>query len=137
MGARLLVHEDVADEVIAKFAAKAKSIRCGPPMDMTTQMGPVISGPQLQKVADFVETAKKEGASILAGGARPEGLDSSLEKGYYFAPTVIGNVTPDMSIVQEEVFGPVVVVYTFKDEVCVVGCLKCIFPLVVFLLLCF
>lgn len=54
---------------------------------------------------------------MLCGGERPAGLPAELEKGYYFAPTVIGDVTPGMTIVQEEVFGPVVVVYTFKDEV--------------------
>lgn len=116
MGARLLVHKSILPEVQARFAAKAKSIKCGPPQDMATQMGPVISGPQLAKVEQFVAGAKDEGATILAGGARPEGLDASLDKGYYFAPTVIGDVTPDMHIVQEEVFGPVVVVYSFEDE---------------------
>ena len=68
-------------------------------------------------MADFVQVARDEGASVLCGGERPAGLPQELEKGYYFAPTVIGNVTPGMTIVQEEVFGPVVVVYTFKDEV--------------------
>lgn len=122
MGARLLVHESVADEVTAKFVAKAKAIRCGPPMDMNTQMGPVISGPQLSKVSEFIQIARDEGASVLCGGDRPEGLPDDLAKGYYFAPTVIGDVTPGMRIVQEEVFGPVVVVYTFKDEVRTLCC---------------
>lgn len=96
------------------------------------------------QVQHYVELAKAEGATVLCGGARPEGLPASLDKGYFFAPTVrvvcarlracvhmavrgevtrgraaqvIGNVTPKMRIVQEEVFGPVMVVYTFKDEV--------------------
>jgi acyl-CoA reductase-like NAD-dependent aldehyde dehydrogenase len=79
-------------------------------------MGPVISGPQLAKIEQFVVMAKQEGATVLTGGKRPEGLAGGLEKGYFYEPTVIGNVTRNMKIVQEEVFGPVVVVYTFKDE---------------------
>lgn len=117
MGARMLVHESILDEVTEAFVAKANSIKCGPPQDDATQMGPVISKPQLDKIAAYVDIAKEEGATVLCGGARPDGLAPELEKGYYFAPTVIGNVTPKMRIVQEEVFGPVVVVYGFKDEV--------------------
>eukprot|EP01138_Halocafeteria_seosinensis_P016399 gb/GECG01016730.1/.p1 GENE.gb/GECG01016730.1/~~gb/GECG01016730.1/.p1 ORF type:complete len:527 (+),score=64.36 gb/GECG01016730.1/:1-1581(+) len=116
MGARLIVQEDVADEVIGKFVEKVKSIRCGPPQDPHTQMGPVISGPQLEKVKSFVSLAQQEGASVLCGGAQPSYIDSSLQHGYFYEPTVIGNVHPKMHIVQEEVFGPVVVAYTFKDE---------------------
>eukprot|EP00164_Ancoracysta_twista_P007015 GFYU01009879.1.p1 GENE.GFYU01009879.1~~GFYU01009879.1.p1 ORF type:complete len:352 (-),score=51.64 GFYU01009879.1:74-1003(-) len=115
MGARLLVQESIFEEVQARFVEKVKTIKLGAPSDMTTQMGPVISGPQLEKVSSFVEFAKTEGAQVLTGGKQPD-LPGDLANGYYYEPTVIGNVTPDMKIVQEEIFGPVVVIYSFKDE---------------------
>lgn len=116
MGARLLVHESIAAEVTKKLAAKVRQIKCGPPDDMTTQMGPVISENQWKRVAGYVDSAREEGATILTGGGRPEGLSPPYDKGYYYAPTVISNCTRSMKVVQEEIFGPVVVVYTFKDE---------------------
>lgn len=76
-----------------------------PPTTTTTQ------------VASFVNTARGEGAEVVAGGKRPEYLDESLAEGYYYEPTVIANVKPSMQVVQEEVFGPVVVAYSFEDEV--------------------
>lgn len=69
------------------------------------------------QVASFVNTARGEGAEVVAGGKRPEYLDESLAEGYYYEPTVIANVKPSMQVVQEEVFGPVVVAYSFEDEV--------------------
>jgi len=69
------------------------------------------------QVAEFVQIARDEGATVLCGGDRPDGLPEELAGGHYFAPTIIGDVESHMRIVQEEVFGPVVVVYTFKDEV--------------------
>ena len=113
MGARLLVHESIYEEVVTKYVNKVKTIKLGNPQDVECQMGPVISANQLARVEEFVALAKEEGATILTGGERP----SSAEfKGYYYKPTVIGNVTPNMRVVQEEVFGPVVVAYSFKDE---------------------
>ncbi len=116
MGARLLVHESIAQEVTEAFVAKARAIHVGHPQDPATQMGPVISGPQLAKIEQFVAMAKQEGATVLTGGQRPQGLEDDLKNGYFYEPTVIGGVNRNMKIVQEEVFGPVVVVYTFKDE---------------------
>ena len=78
--------------------------------------GPVISAPQLARIKEFVSRAKSEGARVLCGGGPPAGLPPALARGHYFAPTVIGDVTPDMHVVQEEVFGPVVVAYKFRDE---------------------
>eukprot|EP00475_Leptophrys_vorax_P040615 TRINITY_DN7559_c0_g1_i2.p1 TRINITY_DN7559_c0_g1~~TRINITY_DN7559_c0_g1_i2.p1 ORF type:complete len:506 (-),score=144.75 TRINITY_DN7559_c0_g1_i2:39-1556(-) len=120
MGSRILVHEAVAEEFTRKFVSKASGIRLGNPQDDSTQMGPVISKTQLSRVTDFVRLAKEEGAEILHGGAPPTkvtfGEDKDLEKGWWYLPTVIGKVSPDMKVVQQEVFGPVVVIYTFKDE---------------------
>eukprot|EP00753_Platysulcus_tardus_P018319 PLAT6821.2.p2 GENE.PLAT6821.2~~PLAT6821.2.p2 ORF type:complete len:530 (+),score=268.50 PLAT6821.2:31-1590(+) len=114
-GTRVLVHESKYEEVSRRFAEKASRIKLGPPMDMTTQMGPVISAPQLEKIVDFVASAKAEGARVLTGGKQPQ-LPDELASGYYYEPTVLGDCTPDMRAVREEIFGPVIVTYPFKDE---------------------
>jgi len=117
MGARLLVHEAVYEEVVQRFVRKAESIRLGDPMDMATQMGPVISEAQRSRVLEAVSVAKSEGAEILCGGASPalDKLPTEVSEGYFVLPTVIA-AKPGMRCVQEEVFGPFVVVYPFKDE---------------------
>jgi acyl-CoA reductase-like NAD-dependent aldehyde dehydrogenase len=93
-----------------------ESIQIGHPQDAACQLGPVISAAQLARVEEFVALAKEEGATVLCGGKRPDLSHDERLKGYYYEPTVIGNVTPKMRVVQEEVFGPVVVAYKFKDE---------------------
>lgn len=114
MGARMLIHESVYEEVKQAFVAKAKSIRLGLPMDTTTQMGPVISGPQLAKIESMVDAGRDEGATVLCGGKRPS--DPRFANGYYYEPTVIEALDNKMSVVQEEIFGPVVVLTPFSDE---------------------
>jgi len=113
-GARLLVQETVYEEVTQRFVAKARSLRLGDPMDPRTQVGPLVSRGQLDRVAGYVEVARQEGALILCGGTRPK--DPALQPGYFYEPTVIGSVTPGMTIVREEVFGPVTCVLPFQDE---------------------
>ncbi len=113
-GARLLVQETVYEAVTQRFVEKARSLRLGDPMDPRTQVGPLVSRGQLDRVAGYVEVARQEGAQILCGGARPQ--DPALQQGYFYEPTVIGSVTPDMTIVREEVFGPVTCVLPFRDE---------------------
>lgn len=119
MGSRVLVQEDVIEEFIEKFVAKAKGIRMGDPMDLSTQMGPVISEPQLARIRDFVSLAEQEGAEILCGGNSDssfrDALPEDCKMGLFYPPTII-RVKPKMKIVDQEVFGPVVVVYSFKDE---------------------
>jgi acyl-CoA reductase-like NAD-dependent aldehyde dehydrogenase len=115
-GTRLLVHEDVYDEVVERYVSKVQSIKIGHPQEADCQLGPVISADQLSRVEDFVALAQEEGATVLCGGRRPDLSDDKRLTGYYYEPTVIGNVTPSMRVVQEEVFGPVVVAYKFKDE---------------------
>lgn len=110
-GARLIVHESIFEEVVAKLVAKVRSIRLGDPMNDRTQMGTIISEPHLLRINAMVERAKKAGATVLCGGQRAPDL-----KGYFYEPTVITNVNPGMEIVQQEVFGPVVVAYSFEDE---------------------
>ncbi|HEX7592763.1 MAG TPA: aldehyde dehydrogenase [Anaerolineae bacterium] len=113
-GARLLVQASIAAEFTRRFIAQVRSIRIGDPMDPNTQMGPLVSRNQLERVSGFVEGARKESAEILCGGGRPTGL--KLQKGYFYEPTVVSSVTPDMTIVREEIFGPVTVILPFKDE---------------------
>ncbi|GAB9465895.1 Betaine aldehyde dehydrogenase [Globisporangium polare] len=110
-GARLIVHEKIFDEFVDRLVAKVRSIRLGDPMSDSTQMGTVISKEHLLRIHGMVERAKAQGATVRCGGKRAEGLE-----GYFYEPTVLSNVTPDMEIVKEEVFGPVVSAYSFKDE---------------------
>ena len=114
MGARILIQESIYDAIVAKLVQKVQKIKCGLPQDIKTQFGPVISKQQRQKVIDFVECAKSEGAKVLAGGKVPNGKE--FENGYYYEPTVIGECTVDMRVVREEVFGPVIVLLPFRDE---------------------
>lgn len=111
---RLYIHEDVYDEFMEKFIAKTEKMQVGDPFDKGTHMGAIIDQNQLDTVKGYVQSAIDEGAEILTGGRElePEGF----ENGYWYAPTVIGNVTQEMKVVQEEIFGPVLVVSKFKDE---------------------
>lgn len=113
-GARLLVQESVYEEVVKRFADKANSLRLGDPMDPATQVGPVVSRNQLDTVSGYVDAARESGVQILCGGERPD--DLALQQGYFYRPTVVGSVSPDMPIWQEEIFGPVTCVMPFKDE---------------------
>jgi aldehyde dehydrogenase (NAD+) len=111
---RLYIHESIYDEFMEKFVSKAKQIVLGNPFDKGTHMGAIIDQGQLDTIDGYVQRAVKEGADVLVGGkaAKPEGF----ENGFWYEPTIIGNVTQDMEIVQEEIFGPVVTVMKFKDE---------------------
>jgi acyl-CoA reductase-like NAD-dependent aldehyde dehydrogenase len=111
-GSRLLVPESVHDEVVERVVKFARSTTVGPGWDENARMGPVVSREQLDRVESHVEIAQGEGAELVAGGDRPEGLDS----GYFFAPTVFTGVTSQMRLAQEEVFGPVLAVQTYSDE---------------------
>lgn len=113
-GSRLLVHESVHAEMVAKLAHAAARIPVGMPWDPATQVGPVNNARQLDKIRGMVARARSDGAEIASGGAAPEGLRDS--GGYFFAPTVVDRVTQQMEIAREEVFGPVVAVLPFHDE---------------------
>lgn len=103
-GTRLLVHEDIYDEVVARYVAKVESIQIGHPQDAECQLGPVISAAQLERVEEFVALAEEEGATVLCGGKRPDLSHDERLTGYYYEPTVIGNVTPKMRVVQVSAF---------------------------------
>ncbi|MBL0374329.1 aldehyde dehydrogenase family protein [Rhizobium sp. KVB221] len=109
---RLLVHQNIADRFLKRLTELAEGIRVGAGFVDGVKMGPLVSETQFKKVMSYIEAGRNAGAALLTGGDRPEGLDA----GYFIAPTVFANVTPDMAIWTEEIFGPVLSVMTFKDE---------------------
>ena len=111
-GSRLLVERSAHDALVEKLAARATAMRIGPGVS-DPDMGPIISKRQLETVEQYVGIGTKEGATVAAGGARPS--DASLGKGYYFQPTLLDRVTPDMRVAQEEIFGPVLAMIEFDD----------------------
>ncbi|HEY8228593.1 MAG TPA: betaine-aldehyde dehydrogenase [Pyrinomonadaceae bacterium] len=114
-GSRLFVEETVKDEFLTKLKERAEKIAVGDPMDKGTQMGPQVSEEQLNRIKGYVDIARGEGATVFAGGEPPQ-LEGSLSKGYFFRPTIFSEVKNQMRVAQEEIFGPVVSVITFKDE---------------------
>ena len=106
-GSRLMVERDIFDEVVSGVAAHAKKIKLGPGLDPDTQMGPLVSEEQLERVTHYMHQGKQAGACYMAGGSRKG------SRGYFVEPTVITGVNPKMSIVREEIFGPVVVAEPF------------------------
>jgi acyl-CoA reductase-like NAD-dependent aldehyde dehydrogenase len=113
-GARLLVHRSVHDRVVDELVRRADAIRLGDPQDPKTQMGPLASAKQLETVERYVRIGLEEGATLAAGGSRPR--EPEFARGHYFRPTVFTNVTNNMQIAQEEIFGPVVCVIPFDTE---------------------
>jgi phenylacetaldehyde dehydrogenase len=112
-GSRLFVQQDRFDEVVDGVAEIAKSIKLGSGMESDTQMGPLVSDEQLRRVTGFLDSGVSDGATYLTGGSR------FGDQGYFVEPTVITNTRPDMKIVREEIFGPVVVAAPFQsiDEI--------------------
>ena len=108
-GSRLYVQQSRYDEVVDGVATIAKSIKMGSGMEQGTQMGPLVSDEQFQRVTGFLESGKDDGATALAGGGR------FGDRGYFIEPTVLTNTTPDMKVVREEIFGPVLVASPFSD----------------------
>lgn len=111
---RLILHEKIKDEFIARLLAKTKSLRVGNGLLPETDIGPVINKAQLEKIEKYVRIGKEEGATLLFGGNR---MDPGLP-GYFFEPTVFTDVRPDMRIAQEEIFGPVlsIIMVSSLDE---------------------
>ena len=109
-GSRVLIENAVYDEVATLLAERAGKIRTGDPMEPETQLGPLASRAQLEKVLGYLELGKQEGLTLLAGGGRPEG------RGFFVEPTVFGDVDNSCRLAREEVFGPVVCLLRFEDE---------------------
>lgn len=111
-GSRLLVHESVADEVVDQVVERAESTPLGSGIDDDGRMGPLVSESHRQEVLDYIETGKTEGATVATGGSVPD----HKESGYFVEPTVFTDVTNDMTIAREEIFGPVLSVIEFSDR---------------------
>ena len=112
-GSRLLVERSVHDAFLEKLLKIARTARIGDPMDTDTQVGPVTTEQQLEKVLGYIDVAKGEGAETLMGGSRPNRPE--LGNGWFVEPTIFGGVRNDMRIAQEEVFGPVLSVIPFDS----------------------
>jgi aldehyde dehydrogenase (NAD+) len=113
-GSRALIHRPIHDKFVEKLLAMAKTARMGNPLDPATQVGPITTRPQYEKVLDYIKIAKKEGAVCRLGGMpakRPE-----CGEGWFVEPTIFTDVRPEMRIAQEEVFGPVLSVIPFDTE---------------------
>lgn len=113
-GSRLLVQRSLADRFLPALAAASNQVVVGDGMHPDTEMGPLISAAHLDRVMGYIETGKREGAELLCGGGRL--LEGALSRGNFLAPTIFVNTRPEMRIVQEEIFGPVLVVQLFDDE---------------------
>jgi phenylacetaldehyde dehydrogenase len=109
-GTRLFVHEKVHDKVVEGVATIARSMKLGPGLDPSSEFGPLISAQQRERVAEFVEAGRKEGADVVCGGGSP------ARPGYFFEPTVLSRTNNEMTPVKNEIFGPVLCVQTFGDD---------------------
>jgi betaine-aldehyde dehydrogenase len=114
-GSRLFLDERIKDEFLENFKERAQRVRVGDPMDKETHMGPQVSSEQLDRIKGYVDIARGEGATVLTGGEPPQ-LEGDFQKGYFFQPTIFGEVKNSMRVAQEEIFGPVTSVITFKSE---------------------
>jgi aldehyde dehydrogenase (NAD+) len=112
-GTRLLVPSSLYDEVVARVVELAEGFKVGPAADYESDLGPVINQTQLDTIERYVEIGQQEGAKLLTGGERMTG--GEYDRGFFFQPTVFGDVTNDMKIAQEEIFGPVLAVIRYED----------------------
>ncbi len=111
-GSRILVHASVFNSFVEKFVARTRRLRIGDPLDPRTDVGPLVSKRQLERVLGYVEAGKSGGARLLTGGVRPSAPE--LQQGNYVEPAVFVDVPSDLSIAREEIFGPVVVIQPFQ-----------------------
>ncbi len=111
---RLLVQKTVHDAALDQFVEKTKRITVGDPLDPETQIGAIVSRNQMETIEGYIETGVAEGAAIAIGGKRL--TSNGLQRGNFLQPTVLTGVTNEMTVAQEEIFGPVVVVIPFEDE---------------------
>jgi aldehyde dehydrogenase (NAD+) len=113
-GSRLLVQNSIKEEFTARLVGAARSLRLGDPTSAETQIGPIATPPQYDKVLHYIEVAKSDGATLVLGGAPASG--PGLTGGMFVEPTIFTNVTNRMRIAQEEVFGPILSIIGFEDE---------------------
>jgi acyl-CoA reductase-like NAD-dependent aldehyde dehydrogenase len=113
-GARLLVQRSMYQPFVDRLIERTRSLRLGDPLDPQTQVGPLVSETQRDKAALAVDRAREQGATVLCGGRIPDGAE--FANGWFYEPTVVGDITPDHELWYDEVFGPVTVVVPFDDE---------------------
>ena len=113
-GTRLIVHSSVYDDFVGEVARRADLIKLGNGFDPDTESGPLVSAEHRAKVESYVELAKQEGATLRAGGRRPD--EPELQNGFFFRPTVYADCTRDMKLVQDETFGPIITAERFETE---------------------
>jgi acyl-CoA reductase-like NAD-dependent aldehyde dehydrogenase len=111
-GSRLFVHRDQYDEVVSQIVARAERSKIGPGLDPDTQVGPVVSPEQLERVRSYIRAGTAAGAEVVAGGPDAPDVEGG---GYFVAPTLLTQVTDDMSVAREEIFGPVLVAMAYDD----------------------
>lgn len=111
---RLLLHDSVHDEVVERVAARLRALRVGDPLDPASEMGPVNSRRQHERVLGFIESARAEGARLVTGGRRPPG--AAFARGFWVEPTLYADVDPAMRVAREEVFGPIVCSLRWRTE---------------------
>jgi acyl-CoA reductase-like NAD-dependent aldehyde dehydrogenase len=112
-GSRLLLHRSIHDAFLDGLIERARALRVGSPLDEETQLGPMVSARQLDRVLGYVERGRSEEARLILGGER---LGGEWSRGFFMAPTIFDDVRPQMAIAREEIFGPVLSVMTFDDE---------------------
>ena len=110
---RLLLHADVHDKFLETLVSRAKRIKVGDPLDKGTTMGSQISETQMNRILGYIESGVEQGAKLRCGGARD--TEGTNAKGFFVKPTVFSEVTPDMKIAQEEIFGPVLSAIRFRN----------------------
>jgi acyl-CoA reductase-like NAD-dependent aldehyde dehydrogenase len=109
---RLLVHESHYKRAVEILHQRVAALKLGDPLDPSSEMGPVNSAAHHARVMNFIDSARREGATLVTGGGRPQG--EQFRRGYWIAPTVFSGVTPDMTVAREEIFGPVVTVTKWR-----------------------
>jgi acyl-CoA reductase-like NAD-dependent aldehyde dehydrogenase len=113
-GSRLLVEEGVKDSLSERLVEGANRMKLGDGLQPDTSMGPLVAGSQRERVAGYVSVGTEEGAKVIAGGMAPK--EEELKSGYFYRPTILDGVTPDMRVAREEIFGPVLTVTTFEGQ---------------------
>jgi aldehyde dehydrogenase (NAD+) len=113
-GSRLFLQRSVYDDALASLVKRAEDIRVGPALDPGSDIGPIVSKSQLETVEGYVQTGRDEGAEVAVGGERA--VVDGRDGGFYFQPTIISGVDNRMTVAQEEIFGPVLVVIPFEDD---------------------
>jgi len=112
-GSRLLVHEKIYDSFVNQLAERARKMKVGNPLDPASEMGSQINRAQLDRILGYIESGRRDGARLVCGGERDTEGDKA--KGFFVKPTIFANVTPEMKIAQEEIFGPVLAALKFRD----------------------